>query len=66
MSKEEIAALKEEADYYRYLYRSGQCTRETAKEHIMPYLNAVNEKMKEIAKKYNKRPQAITFISYCR
>lgn len=66
MSKEEIAKLKAVADEYRYLYRSGQCDRETAKKYIMPYLEATNEKMKEIAKKYNKRAYKIDFISYVR
>lgn len=66
MEKEEIEKLRETAETYRYLYRSGQCSREVAKENITPYLNAVNEKMKEIAKKYNRRPQKIGFAIYIR
>lgn len=63
MTKEE---LKNQAEYYRFLYRINQCDREVAKEMIQPYLDLVNEKSKEIAKKYNQRPKLVQFVSYVR
>ena len=44
---EEMMKLKANAEYYRDLYRVGKCSREIAKEEIMPYLDKVNEKAKE-------------------
>lgn len=63
MDKEEA---RMQAEYYRSLYRSNQCSRDKAKEMIQPYLDLVNEKSKEIAKKYNQRPKFITFNPYVR
>jgi hypothetical protein len=36
------------------------------KEHIMPYLDYVNEKSKELANKYNQKHKEITFSYYLR
>jgi hypothetical protein len=58
--------LKEQAEYYRDLYRVNAISREQAKEMIQPYLNLVNEKYKEIAKKYNQKAKFASFISYVR
>lgn len=63
MNTEEI---KMQAEYYRSLYRSNQCSRELAKEMIQPYLDLVNEKSKEIAKKYNQKAKLVAFASYVR
>ena len=41
-------------------------TREEAREQIMPYLDAVNKRSKELAKKYNQKPKLVTFASYVR
>ena len=49
---EEMMKLKANAEYYRDLYRTGKCSREIAKEEIMPYLDKVNEKAMELSKKY--------------
>ena len=48
---EEVLKLKLNAEYYRNLYRLGKCSREEAKDEILPYLNVVNKKAKELAKK---------------
>ena len=40
--------------------------REIAKEEITPYLDAVNEKAKELAKKYNQKYKAVNFSSFIR
>lgn len=61
-----IEELRNQAEHYRALYRVGKCTRDEAKENIMPYLDMVNEKSKEIAKKYNQKPRTIGFMSYIR
>lgn len=61
---EETLELKIKAEHYRNLYNSGLCTREEAKINIMPYLDFVNSKAKEIAKKYNKRPRGIIGLAY--
>lgn len=58
--------LKTIADTYCDLYRLGKVSREEAKEYIMPYLDYVNEKSKELAKKYNQKHKEITFSYYLR
>lgn len=63
MNKEE---LKTQAEKYRVLYNSNMCTREEAKQYIQPYLDLLNEKSIIIAKKYNQKPQKITFSSFVR
>ena len=63
---EETMKLKANAEYYRDLYRTGKCSREIAKEEITPYLDAVNEKAKELAKKYNQKYKAVNFSSFVR
>ncbi len=63
---DEIMKLKCNAEYYRALYCLGQCSREVAKEEIMPYLDKVNEKAKELAKKYSQRYKPVTFNAFVR
>lgn len=64
---EEVMMLKQEAEHYKFLYQTGQITREEAKEHITPYLDCVNNKAKELAKKYNmKKYKKVSFISFVR
>jgi hypothetical protein len=59
-------SLKETAEEYRYLYRTGKCTREEAKENIQPYIDYINEQSKIIAKKYNQKPKFVNFTGYIR
>ena len=63
---DEMLKLKNNAEYYRDLYRIGKCSREIAKEEIMPYLNKVNEKAMELSKKYNQKYKPVTFVSFVR
>lgn len=58
--------LKNQAELYKYLYQTNQCTREQAKEMIIPYLDFCNEKSKELCKKYNQKHKEIGFSSYVR
>lgn len=62
----EIKSLMNNAIYYRNLYNMGKVTEDIAKENINPYLNKVNEKSTEIAKKYNQKPKLIKFSQYVR
>ena len=63
---EKIQELKLIAENARYLYTIGHITREEAKNDIMPYINAINKKAKELAKKYNQKPKLVSFNSFCR
>ena len=56
--------LKQQAEIARAQYRANYITREEAREQIMPYLDAVNKRSKELAKKYNQKPKLVTFASY--
>lgn len=63
---DEVLKLKQKAEEYRFLYKTNQITRDIAKNNIVPYINAINEKSKEIAKKYNQKPKKVTFITFIR
>lgn len=61
-----VAVLMQEAEYWRSLYRCGACSRDEAKAHIMPYIDAINKKSKEISIKYNQTTRLVSFASYIR
>lgn len=63
---DETLKLLNQADNIRYLYRIGTITREEAMRDTKPYLDAVNKKAEELAKKYNQKPKKITFNSFMR
>ena len=63
---DEMMMLKQTAEYYRDLYKGGMCSREMAKEKVMPYLDAVNNKSKELSKKYNQKHRPVTFSYFIR
>ena len=58
--------LRLQAEFYRNLYRLGMCDREEAKQNIQPYLDFVNNKAKELCKKYNQRYKEVGFAYYMR
>ena len=66
MERTEILALKEHAEKYRHLLNIGECSYAEAKKEIMPYLKAVNEKGKEIAKKYGRRAPNMSLAAFLR
>ena len=66
MISDEIMELKLRAEEYRYYYQIGKIDIKEAKDNIMPYIDKVNEKSIEIAKKYNQKPRKVTFKSFCR
>lgn len=63
---DETLNLLNQAENIRYLYRVGTITREEAIRDTKPYLDAVNNKAIEIAKKYNQKPKKVTFNSFMR
>lgn len=54
--------LKNKAEEYRSLYVLGKCSRDDAIINIQPYLDCINKKSKELAKKYG-RPYKEVFLS---
>lgn len=63
---DEIDIVREKAEYYRDLYRLNLCDRKMAQNMIQPYLDLVNAKSDELAKKYNQKPKYVSFIEYTR
>ena len=61
-----IEQLKERAERYKALLSIGACTYEEARRNVDPYVNAVNAKAKEIAKKYNRRAPKLTPMAFLR
>ena len=62
----DIKELKETAENARMLYRKGKFNIIVAKALINPYLEAVNKKAKDLAKKYNQKPRRVSFYAYVR
>ena len=58
--------LKLKAEYARDMYKMGKISREEAKKEIEPYIEAVNQKMVELAKKYNQKPKKINIQGFLR
>lgn len=63
---EDTQEIKRKAFEYRELYRKGLIEKEKAKEAILPYLNWVNEKSVELAKKHKTSAKKVNFISFVR
>lgn len=61
-----VKELKDKAERGRNLYRMGIIDRNEAKQAIEPYIIAVNERSKELAKKYNQRPRLTNFNAFVR
>ena len=67
MEKEDrFKKMKDDAEYYRELYRKGVIGRELAKTHIQPYLDFVNDSSSVISKKYGQRYKKVNFSGYIR
>ena len=63
---EEVKQLKLEAEQARAEYRVGCISREEAKERIMPYIEMVNTRSKELATKYNQKYKPVSFSGFIR
>lgn len=66
MILEEMTKLRIEAERAKCLYAYDQITREKTEEMIQPFLDAANEKSKEIAKRWNAKHRDITMIGFLR
>lgn len=55
-----------QAKQIRFMYQSGQITREEAKSFLEPFIKEFNQKSLEIAKKYNQKPKLFSFTSFVR
>ncbi len=64
--KAEIRELKQKAEQARMLYRMGEISHEQAKKEVKLYVETVNAKSKEIAKKYNQRPRLVDIAGFLR
>lgn len=63
---EQTKILKDKAEKGRQLYRSGLIKQSEAKKMVAPYLDAVNKKSVELAKKFGLKPRKVQFRSYVR
>ena len=61
MDKEELLY---EAKTSVYLMRRGEISLEECKVKCKPYIDFVNAKSKELAKKYHQKPKTITFAYF--
>jgi hypothetical protein len=58
--------MKEKLDEIKIKYLSKEISYEEAKRQSKPLIDEFNEKAKQIAKKYNKRPKLIGFAGIFR
>ena len=58
--------IRATAEEYKILYQQGQCTIEEAKEKIIPYIDIINTRAKELAKAYSVRYKPVSFSAYVR
>lgn len=63
---DEVRILKNEAEKARLLLRSGIIDLTEAKVKVKPYIDLVNKKSKEIAKKYNQKPRLVNASAFLR
>lgn len=66
MTKEQILIAKEKAELAKMNFKHGFITLEEAKKTVKTYIDMVNTKSKEIAKKYNQKPKLVTVASFMR
>ena len=53
-------------DEIKYLYNSGQITRDEAYERAKPILDAIDERGRVIAKKHKRKYRPLSFVSLMR
>lgn len=63
---EEVAIMRQRAIEARIMYKTGEIAREEAKVIISLYLDEMNKKSLELAKKYNQKHKKVTFSSFVR
>lgn len=62
----ETKALKDKAYIAKFKLIHGEITYNEALEMVKPYIDAVNDKSKEIAKKYGMKPKLVNAKGYLR
>ena len=66
MDKQKFEKLRQDAHYIREEYRAGLINRGQAKERLAEYIEAYEEKTKEIAKKYGQKPKKFNLGEFLR
>ena len=63
---EEVTILKSEAEKAKILLWNGEIDLKEAKNKVKPYIDMVNEKSRELAKRYNQKPRLVSATSFLR
>lgn len=63
---EEVRILKSEAEKAKILLWNGEIDLKEAKNKVKPYIDMVNEKSRELAKRYNQKPRLVSITSFLR
>ncbi len=63
---EEVRILKSEAEKAKILLWNGEIDLKEAKNKVKPYIDMVNEKSRELAKRYNQKPRLVSATSFLR
>lgn len=63
---DETIKLRQDAMQAKADYMLGRINQAEAKKRVEPYIQAVNEKAKQLAKKYNQRPKLVSTASFLR
>lgn len=63
---EQTIILKTKAEQARTLLRIGEIDFDEAKKLVKPYIDLINSKSKEIAKKYNQKPRLVSVSGFLR
>lgn len=63
---EQITKLRDRANKAKHLYMNNEITREDAIAEITPFIDYVNNKSIQIAKKYNQKPKMVKINSFLR
>lgn len=66
MMNRETKELLYNAETAKCEFLVGAITYEECKERVMPYIDKVNQRSVELAKKYNQKPRKITFKGFMR
>ena len=63
---EEVRILKSEGEKAKILLWNGEIDLKEAKNKVKPYIDMVNEKSRELAKRYNQKPRLVSATSFLR
>lgn len=63
---QETQSLRQEAQEVKIKFYNGLISYDEAKKLVKPYIDAVNSKSRELAKKYNQKPRLVSVTGYLR